>query len=55
MTTFRITATTALLFVTLACSSSPMSPIPLAKLPDINTDRVLTDIKKISSVISITR
>jgi Zn-dependent M28 family amino/carboxypeptidase len=44
-----MTVTSALLVVTLACSPSPMSPIPLAKLPDINTARVLTDIKKISS------
>src|SRR5688572_30708332 len=41
-----------LLFPTLlalACSAEPAKPLTLAQLPDINTDRVLTDIKKLSS------
>src|SRR5512141_3207581 len=32
-----------------ACSSEPAKPLTLAQLPDINTDRILTDIKKLSS------
>ena len=41
-----------LLFPTLlalACAAEPAKPLTLAQLPDINTDRVLTDIKKLSS------
>ena len=33
----------------LACSSEPAKPLTLAQLPDINTDRVLSDIRKLSS------
>jgi len=32
-----------------ACSTAPAKPLALADLPAINTDRVLTDIKKLSS------
>ncbi len=38
-----------LLAFTAACSSTPAKPLALAQLPDINTDRVLTDIRKLSS------
>jgi Zn-dependent M28 family amino/carboxypeptidase len=33
----------------MACAAEPAKPLTLAQLPDINTDRVLTDIKKLSS------
>jgi Zn-dependent M28 family amino/carboxypeptidase len=33
----------------LACATEPAKPLTLAQMPDINTDRVLTDIKKLSS------
>jgi Zn-dependent M28 family amino/carboxypeptidase len=33
----------------LSCSSEPAKPLTLAQFPDINTDRILTDIKKLSS------
>src|SRR4029078_8470461 len=32
-----------------ACSSAPARPMTVADLPAINTDRILTDIKKLSS------
>jgi Zn-dependent M28 family amino/carboxypeptidase len=35
--------------LTVACSSEPATPLTMAQLPDINTDRVLTDIRKLSS------
>jgi Zn-dependent M28 family amino/carboxypeptidase len=37
------------LFFALACASEPAKPLTVAQLPDINTDRVLTDIRKLSS------
>ena len=39
----------ALLVFAAACSSTPAKPLTLAELPKINTDRILTDIKKLSS------
>ncbi len=32
-----------------ACSSTPAKPLTMAQFPDINTDRVLVDIRKLSS------
>jgi Zn-dependent M28 family amino/carboxypeptidase len=35
--------------LTAACSSTPAPPLTMAQLPDINTERVLADIRKLSS------